>query len=395
MIGIISLYFQTNNYGGVLQSYATCMSVQKYTDCHAEQICFFAAKDKTTAFSVRSKVLSVLFKLRNIALYPKYFKALWNRISFNLKTLCWKKQLQRINAEKGKAFLFFSEQVVPHSTIIYGALSIASAANRYEAFIAGSDQVWNPSFYSPAYLLDFVPSDKIKISYAASIAKESLTEDEKEVFKKSLSDYKAVSVREAKAAELIKDFSPVEPQVVLDPTLLLDREDWDRVCASRVVNDDYLFCYFLGDNKRERRLALKFARQENLKVVSVPLTGAKIYSDLKYGDIVLLAASPEEFISLIKHARYIFTDSFHAVVFSKIYERQYFVFNRDKKESMNSRIYDITKLFHTQERFCDSKEKESLAYINSLPDIDYSVSNRDFDEMKEKSIQFLKTNLTV
>ena len=182
---------------------------------------------------------------------------------------------------------------------------------------------------------------------------------------------------------------------MLDPTLLLDREDWDRVCASRVVNDDYLFCYFLGDNKRERRLALKFARQENLKVVSVPLTGAKIYSDLKYGDIVLLAASPEEFISLIKHARYIFTDSFHAVVFSKIYERQYFVFNRDKKESMNSRIYDITKLFHTQERFCDSKEKESLAYINSLPDIDYSVSNRDFDEMKEKSIQFLKTNLAV
>ena len=88
MIGIISLYFQTNNYGGVLQSYATCMSVQKYTDCHAEQICFFAAKDKTTAFSVRSKVLSVFFKLRNIALYPKYFKALLNRISFNLKTLC-------------------------------------------------------------------------------------------------------------------------------------------------------------------------------------------------------------------------------------------------------------------------------------------------------------------
>ena len=394
-VGIVTHYYSSLNYGGVLQAYALVRVVDNISLCYAEQISLVTFH--------KSKSCNLLQHKEKTKKSKKYYISILVHLSYKLatksihfiKSIFFKSQVAKINNLKASNFNHFKYNLIAHSSVVYNIDNINNAGELYDLYITGSDQVWNPCAYSPAYLLDFVPSNKIKISYAASISRESLTEDEEEVFRKSLSDYKAVSVRETKAAELIKDLSPVEPQVVLDPTLLLEREDWDKVSVPRVIEEDYLFCYFLGNNKRERRLALKFAKERNLKVVSVPLTGAKIYSDLKYGDIVLPAATPEEFISLIKYARYVFTDSFHAVVFSRIYERQYFVFNRDKKKSMNSRIYDITKLFHTQERFCDTKEKESLDYINSLYDIDYSVLNKDFDDMKEKSIQFLKTNLAV
>ena len=87
-----------------------------------------------------------------------------------------------------------------------------------------------------------------------------------------------------------------------------------------------------------------------------------------------------------------FTDSFHASVFSLIYEKQFFVFNRDKKGSMNDRIKDLTDLFDVKERFCDF-ENENFEYVNSLKDIDYSKSFDKFVELKKQSIKFLEDNL--
>ena len=104
-------------------------------------------------------------------------------------------------------------------------------------------------------------------------------------------------------------------------------------------------------------------------------------------------ASPQDFLSLIKHAKYVFTDSFHAVVFSNIYEKQYFVFNRSKQGEMSSRIVDITTLFGQEDRFCHGKARETMEYVTSLPDIDYTKENADFAKRKAESIEFLRKNL--
>lgn len=107
----------------------------------------------------------------------------------------------------------------------------------------------------------------------------------------------------------------------------------------------------------------------------------------------LYDTSPEQFLSLIKHASYVFTDSFHAVVFSNIYQKQYFVFNRSKRGEMSTRIVDITALFGQEERFCRDKTREKLAYITALSDIDYKKENEAFENAKRESIEFLKKNL--
>ena len=217
---------------------------------------------------------------------------------------------------------------------------------------------------------------------------------QKKIFKNSLSDFKAVSVREKSAEDLIKDLSPVPVQTVLDPTLLLQKEDWDEICSERIVNEDYVFCYFLGENKRSRRLAAEFAKKNGLKLVTIPHAGGWIkLADRKFGDEKLFDATPNDFLSLIKHAKYVFTDSFHAVVFSYIYQKQYFIFNRDKARSMSSRITDITELFNTQERFCFNKTRESMQYIETLEPIDYTKPNPTFEELRQRSMDFLKDNL--
>lgn len=382
-VGIVTHYYKSKNYGGNLQAYALCKAIAKYLGNTAEQICYPWGRDsKNINYSGNESLLN----------FSK-LKVLPGRVLNKFYKILYRKEIPKIATKKEKSFFNFSNNIIPHSEKVYYSDNIHETLSQYDAFITGSDQVWNMSWYTPVFFLDFVPSDKIKISYAASISKDSLTGEDQTIFKKSLADYKAVSVREEQAVNLIKDLSPVPPCVTLDPTLLLDESDWDEVCAPRVVEGDYLFCYFLGNNPKERQIAKKFAKDKRLKLVSVPLTGAHVYSDLKFGDVILPATSPEEFISLIKYAKYIFTDSFHAVVFSHIYKRQYFVFNRDSKGSMNSRIINITGLFNTQNRFCNGKERETLEYVQSLKCIDYSKKNEKFEELKRFSIDFLKNNL--
>ena len=130
-------------------------------------------------------------------------------------------------------------------------------------------------------------------------------------------------MREKSAERLLQELARVDVQTVVDPTLLLTKEEWDIVCSPRVIEEDYIFCYFLGTNKNERVLAEKFSQLLNIKLVITPQPCGRfqLYSyDRKFGDERLYDASPEQFLSLIKHARYVFTDSFHAVVFSNVYQ---------------------------------------------------------------------------
>ena len=157
------------------------------------------------------------------------------------------------------------------------------------------------------------------------------------------------------------------------------------------IKEKYLFCYFLGENPNSRKLATKYALENGLKIVTLPhLLGNYRKCDAKFGDKKLYSVSPNQFLSLIKHAEVIFTDSFHATVFSNVFQKEYFIFGRNSLGKMGGRIYSLTKLFESEERFCDNDKKESLEYINSLNKIDYNKSLESFINIKEKSLEFLK-----
>ena len=277
----------------------------------------------------------------------------------------------------------FRDNYVSQNSVVYNGSNIKKANRKYDTFITGSDQVWNFAWYNPVYFLDFVSKEKRKISYAASISMNALSDKQRKIFKKSLKSYNAVSLREEESISLISDLSPVKPSFVLDPTLLLSKDDWSNFVTKKPERDEYVFCYFIGSNKNGRRAAKEFAQKRGLKLV-----GISHYHKYDGFDTELSSAGPEEFLCYLNHAKYIFTDSFHAVVFSKIFEKQYFVFNRDKNDSMSSRIRTITSLFETEDRYCHG-ERESLDYIESLTDVDYTKHLEKFEEKKKESIDFL------
>lgn len=388
-IGLITHYFKSTNYGGNFQAYALCALLNQFQNIHAEQICYIFQGYN------QSKHKSLKEKLKGKTVFT-LLKSLFNRIVGQISAKKKAKFLAFACEKRQVAFVDFNQNKIPHSEKVYNLSNISECVDDYDVFLTGSDQVWNLIWYNSAFFLDFVPSEKIKISYSASVAMDTLSDEQKVLIRNSLKDYKAVSVREPSAKSLLEGLSPVPVSVTLDPTLLLTAEDWDEVCTDKVVDGKYIFCYFLGANKKARRITQQFAQKRGLKIVAIPYVGGNVsFSERRFGDERLLDASPGQFLSLIKNAEYVFTDSFHAVVFSNIYKKQYFVFNRSQNGEMSSRIIDITELFGQSERFCVGVDKENLQYVESLSAIDYKRPNEEFERLRTQSMQFLKDNIGI
>lgn len=377
-IGIITHYYQSKNYGGNLQAYALSQYLRE-KDYDAEQICYIWGGHPANPLQKR---IHRAIKQYPISMICK--KTVLKVINF-LFSQKFRKRMEIVQA--------FNQKNIPHGEMVYTKFNIQDS-NQYAAYITGSDQVWNPDWYEPAFFLDFVPSGKPKIAYAASIGHKTLTAEQTDLFQQFLPGFSAISVREKDAVDLLAPLAKVPVEWCLDPVLLLTRQQWDGICSDRLVQVPYLFCYFLGTNKRARKLAAAYGKREKLKVVFIPyIHGGFRKCDFGFGDTRLYEVSPKDFISLIKHAEYVFTDSFHATVFSEIYRTPYAVFRRDGTDSMSSRIYSVTSIFESGERFCDTDEKETLDYIEHLPPMEQEKEFALLEAMREKSCNFLKKHL--
>ncbi|MBQ0054654.1 MAG: polysaccharide pyruvyl transferase family protein [Synergistaceae bacterium] len=391
-IAIVTLFLNNNNYGGTLQAYALCAFLKK-NNINAEQISYnFRQSKKITVSNIRfrflkrvlHKCLSLLWRLKNILFPDKAHK---------ICALC-KKEFQ----QREENYINFRKNFVPHSQRIYSETTLPACVDDYDAFIVGSDQVWNFNWSSLPFFLNFVPSTKIKLSYAASIGKDDLTDGEKNIFRKYLADFTAISVREKSTQEILSKELGRNVAWTVDPTLLLDKEDWDEICSDKKYDFPYLFCYFLGSDNDQRLLAEKYAKQHGLKIVSIPhATGTSLWSvclnDVDFGDYQECDASPEDFLALIRNADMVFTDSFHACVFSCIFQRQFFAFQRLEYGGMSSRIYSLLEMFGLSERFCDSEKKRTMEYIELQKKAEYSEIPQKFKERRELSERFLAENL--
>lgn len=386
-IGIISHYYKSLNYGGNLQAYALC-TILSILGEDAEQICF-PLKGELLPWEKAEKTLSG--KIKSSIKSGKLFCKILHRLIRTVQKTEIKLFIPSLRENRCDAFSDFNNKIIPHSNKVYNSKSIGESVSDYDAFITGSDQVWNFKWYNPAYFLDFVPEDKPKFSYGASMSMDTFTADSKKLFKKSLDSFLGISVREKSSSKFLSDVLQKNVQWVLDPTLLLEREHWDQVCADKIIEGKYLFCYFLSSSSKERKLAEKFAKKKGLKVVTIPhLDGEFIFRDVFFGDIKLPCPSPEEFISLIKYSEYVFTDSFHATVFSSIFDREYFVFPRKGNRGMDSRIYTLTQLLESGHRFCDSNKKSCLSYLLNCSRTRVKTDSENLKMMKDKSLNYLK-----
>ena len=134
---------------------------------------------------------------------------------------------------------------------------------------------------------------------------------------------------EESGKRIVKELTGRDVPVILDPTMVITRKQWDEAVPDQAVTDgEYLFCYFLGNNPSHREEASALAKSLGLKIVTLRHLDEYIASDEKFGDEAPYDVGPEEFVNLIRHAKYVCTDSFHGSVFSILYRKQFISFNR-------------------------------------------------------------------
>ena len=384
-MGIITFYYKSFNCGGLLQAYALVQALNGLGVC-AEQISYDRLWD-----TKKARLRRALSK-RPSAAAKKCVYVLKTRLS---RRLVRKKnrELEPLFEQRVRACAAFASGI-PHSEQVYNRENLRECADAYDAFIAGSDQIWNPDFLQPAYLLDFVPPGKKRIAYAASISKTSLDIETTEKLKNGLAGFDKISVREKQAAGLLKGLAAQPAEWVLDPVLLLKREEWEAVCGETAVKGPYIFCYFLGDDRRLRTLARQAAERRQLPIVTMPfLQNCCSPADENFGDVRLFDAGPGQFLTLIRDAAYVLTDSFHGTVFAEIFGTRYAVFERLGERGMGSRIESLGEILHAEEHFIREPGKITLEELERRMDAPSGVQTGILEDMRRRSILFLKQGL--
>ena len=214
---------------------------------------------------------------------------------------------QSIKAQK--AFLEFDEEYLQLDFNFCRKSQIIENVDKYDMYIAGSDQIWKTYSDNGIKLLTFAPKEK-SISYAASFGKDNINTNEKIKYIKALENIKYISVREEAGAKIIKNLIGIKVPVHVDPTLLLNKDEWVKIMKKpyyNKINEKYLLTYFLGyKNKCLKNTINRFAKEYNLKIINL----------VDRDEPEWLNLGPCEFLYMIYNSSLFFTDSFHGTVFS-------------------------------------------------------------------------------
>lgn len=251
-----------------------------------------------------------------------------------------------------------------------------------DAYCTGSDQVWN-SYWNegvdrPLYL-SFVPGNKFRFSYAASIGNSELSEEEAKEVKPMLSLYKHITVRENTGIDIMRSMEFENVQQMLDPTLLFKGEQWQKYTSDRFKNQKYVVTYNLHHDKRIDNYAMKVAETNGLKVYNITYN---IHDIIRKGTIKW-CPKIEEYLGLIRDAQYVITDSFHATVFSILFNKKFMVIY---PEQASSRIRSILELLNLQDRGYDDMPDVQQV----MNEIDFSNIDNILDVERERAVTYLK-----
>ena len=306
----------------------------------------------------------------------------------------------RINQEREKKFDMFLQRVsfsAPANT--YSELRKLSG--QYDAIICGSDQIWSPLNFDDKFYLSFVHEKSKKIAYAPSFGVSQIEDPDIEAKIKTLIEgFEYLSVREQQGAELISKLCGKHPLVVLDPTLLLSKDEWDDVAdvgkttslIQQKLPEKYAISYFLGNGTKYCKYLKAFSKRTGMPIYSVPMQN-RYGVDNKNIFEIPFEVGPAEFVALIKGAEHVITDSFHAFSFGVLYDRKVTVFERFKKgdsQNQNSRIHNLANLLSLSDRVV---EYDNVKTIESQLEIDYSHVALKLSQLKNQSLNYLLSSV--
>ena len=260
--------------------------------------------------------------------------------------------------------------------------------DEFDAFIVGSDQVWNASMLNRRYFLDYVEKGKIKASFGHSMGSGTVLPYQRKVFKKYLESFNYIAVREKKLADILNNELQQNVEHVLDPSMLVTKDEYLRLARlpEQFEENSYALCYFMPRNEQQKQVVENYAKQHNLKIVVM----AMLLDDykLKVGEMYV-EAGPREFLGLIANAAVVFTSSFHCTIFSILFNKDLYVFGQKaatKTADINQRYveqlatYGINRLIGWGQDISPEIQKP----------IDYEKVNAIFEARRNGSIHYLE-----
>lgn len=307
-VGVLT-FTEGYNYGNKLQNYALLMYLKNNFPCDAKTV--------NNCIAQGSKL--------------KKAKLLLTWATPSKKHYMYWKRLTRFKAFNRKYLNFTSEKLT----------SDTKDFSEVDCFVCGSDQIWNPHYYGNIdFLTGKLPVPKRSISYAASFGVSEIPNEKKMAFSKALSNLEAISVREDQGLNICKELGFENCRVNIDPTFLLSKDEWLKVITKpdKELPSKYVVTYFLGSIEKNVEGKIEnYCKTNNLQRIDLNSVNA-----LKWFDI-----TPFEFLYLIKNAEFIFTDSFHASVFSIIFGKDFLTSERTSSNSnkMGSRIDTLFSTF--------------------------------------------------
>lgn len=387
-IGLI-LAFKGTNYGALLQAFATQTIIESLG---------FETEILDYRMKTKLEILPRFFSRGFIKHYilskmkEKNYRELSKHEQQNERFK--RNREERVNISKD-----FRDRRLQRIKVLTGLKSLKKEAETLSAVIVGSDQKWTPgACYGMIDSLRFVPKGVRRVSYATSLGVSEYPDYCKYSSRKMWEKIDFLSVREQQGANIIKEIcgDNIKVSVVLDPTYLITKDEWlELIHAREMLNEKYLFCYFLGNDIESKKCARRYAENKGLKLVSLCSSESFSEIDYSYADHLVYGASPEDFVNWIRGAECIFTDSFHGTAFSIINQKQFYVFYRkrdDVEMSRNSRIDDILETWQIKERLIKDKDRDWKSFNETI--INYGEMTNILSEKRLESISFLQKALT-
>lgn len=263
-------------------------------------------------------------------------------------------------------------------------IRLTSPSAKYDAAITGSDQVWNMYLcggaIDPMFTLEKVNAER-KLSYAASIGDESAVKKYPNEFKELMNGLDYVSVREQQAKNALEKVSSKNIKVAIDPTALLIKDEWAKKIADIPRNkEEYIFSYFIGIRKDQKKALAKICKKLNLQTTSFTQLPKEKYI-YKY----CYTEGPFSFLARLRDSKIVITSSFHGTILSIIFHKNFYVLMPDPKK--RSRMDNILKLVGLTDRIIETEA--DIDKIN-LGDIDYSEPQKKLDKLRQESLDWLK-----
>lgn len=375
----VGLYTITDyvNYGNRLQNYAG-QEILKTLGCDVETIINEVVVEPESNAEFNKKRLKNAVSQNPISLLGRIVLKYRERKNKHLLAEC--------KMRKDIAFRAFSAKYIAESEFILQHNHVPVNIDlRYNFCCVGSDQIWNPNirFGSPFDFLSFVSPEK-RIAMSPSFGVSHIPEKYISVYKKYLNEMPHLSVREDKGADIIRSLCGREAQVLVDPTLVLTKQQWLTIAKPAVLKpkSDYMLTYFIGEVSSKRMKVLqKIAAIKNLEIVQM-----NSLVDFKRYD-----ADPSEFIGYVRHATIVCTDSFHSCIFSIILERPFVVFNREGRSAkMSSRLDTLLSKFDLQHRWLQNIKSDAAFY-----NIDYAHVPAILNAERKKFIEYLRNAMKI